>query len=782
MEKDRDRLKKIIEQESQRLDNQTVFGGFNQYVKKMIQSLSIPVPEEIFLSVNRYPQMSKPARSIFLKNLETCIIDGHQPQPSASQPSSPIKPVDFQLSVRTIKGVGPVVEKQLNRLNIYTREDLILYFPRHYQDRGQIIPIAKAGGSGLQTVLGKVVRHDRISTRRGRLLKVVIQDQTGQISLVCFNRDFLARILTPGKKVLITGFFQTAYGKKETSRFEYEIIDSEDIQYESILPVYGLTDGLNAKKLRSLIDIALKTSLAAFQDTIPKPIQEKYRLLRKPGAILELHHPSRSSITELNKHRSRSQVTLIFEEFLLFALSLKVRRHQIQALQVQPIVPDFTFINRFIQQLPFELTLAQKKVLKQIENDLTSGKIMNRLLQGDVGSGKTLVAIINALYIIKAGQQVAMMAPTEILADQHYQQWSQILKEFGIEVSLITGGQSKEKSEIIEKIGEGRVHFVIGTHALLEDYVQFNRLGLVIVDEQHRFGVKQRSRLKEKAVVPHLLVMSATPIPRTLALTLYGDLDVSVLDGKPIGRKPVETVAFSMKEQKQAFQRVGSFLEKGQQAFVVCPAIEESDLELSNVYEVYEQLQKKWFSHSQIELIHGKLPSKEKDDIMGRFSRGEIQVLVATSVIEVGIDVPNANVMVIENAERFGLAQLHQLRGRIGRGDQAGWCVLLYQGKNQDIQKRMEIMVNTDDGFQIAEEDLKMRGPGEFYGVRQSGVLEFHLADPFRDWKILEKAHQEADLILQNDPRLQKPENQILKKEIERRFFQFLPEELMIEA
>lgn len=245
--------------------------------------------------------------------------------------------------------------------------------------------------------------------------------------------------------MLITGFFQTAYGKKETSRFEYEIIDSEDIQYESILPVYGLTDGLNAKKLRSLIDIALKTSLAAFQDTIPKPIQEKYSLLRKPGAILELHHPSRSSITELNKHRSRSQVTLIFEEFLLFALSLKVRRHQIQALQVQPIVPDFTFINRFIQQLPFELTLAQKKVLKQIENDLTSGKIMNRLLQGDVGSGKTLVAIINALYIIKAGQQVAMMAPTEILADQHYQRWSQILKEFGIEVSLITGGQSKEK-------------------------------------------------------------------------------------------------------------------------------------------------------------------------------------------------------------------------------------------------------------------------------------------------------------------------------------------------
>ncbi|HAX97734.1 MAG TPA: DNA helicase RecG [Candidatus Atribacteria bacterium] len=782
METDRERLKKIIEQESQRLDNQTVFGGFDQYLKKMIQKLSISVPEELLLNVDRYPQMPSSARSIFLKNLETCLKDGHQPQPFTPQSSPPTKPVDSQLSVRTINGVGPVVEKQLNRLNIYTREDLIFYFPRLYQDRGQIIPIAKVGSSVLQTVLGMVVRHDRVATRRGRLLKIVIQDQTGQVSLVCFNRDFLARILTPGKKILVTGFFQTAYGKKETSRFEYEIIDSEDIQFESILPVYGLTDGLTTKKLRSLIDIALKTTLSAFQDTIPQPIREKYHLQRKSEAILELHHPVRSSVSELNRHCSRSHIALIFEEFLLFALSLKVRRHQIQALQVQPIVPDFTFINRFVQQLPFELTLAQKKVLKQIENDLTSGKIMNRLLQGDVGSGKTLVAIINALYIIKAGQQVAMMAPTEILADQHYQRWSQILKEFGVEVGLITGGQSKEKSEIIEKIGEGKVHLVIGTHALLEDYVQFNRLGLVIVDEQHRFGVKQRSRLKEKAVVPHLLVMSATPIPRTLALTLYGDLDVSILDEKPIGRKPVETVAFSMKEQDRAFQQVGSFLEKGQQAFVVCPAIEESDLELSNVYEVYEQLQKKWFSHSQIELIHGKLPSKEKDDIMSRFSRGEIQVLVATSVIEVGIDVPNANVMVIENAERFGLAQLHQLRGRIGRGDQAGWCVLLYQGKSQDIQKRMEIMVNTDDGFLIAEEDLKMRGPGEFYGIRQSGVLEFHLADPFRDWKILEKAHEEVNFILQDDPRLQKPENQILKKEIERRFFQISSDELLIEA
>ncbi|NLJ49097.1 MAG: ATP-dependent DNA helicase RecG [Candidatus Atribacteria bacterium] len=782
MENERDRLKKIIEQESQRLDNQTVFGGFHQYMKRMIQKHAISIPEELFLSIDKYPHLTKCDKSIFLKKIATSIMSHSNSQPVSPLSPSPIKPVDFRLSIRTLKGVGPVVEKQLNRLNIYTIEDLIFYFPRYYQDRGQIITIAKAGGSILQTVLGKVVRHDRVSTRRGQLLKIVVQDQTGQVSLVCFHRNFLAQILSLGKKVLITGFFQTSYGKKETSRFEYELIDSEDFQFEPILPVFSLTEGLPPKKLRSLIDFVLKVSLSALQDTIPPGIREKYHLQRKSEAILELHHPVRSSVSELNRHCSRSHIALIFEEFLLFALSLKVRKHQIQSWRVQPIVPNLTFIHHFVQQLPFELTLAQKRVIKQLEKDLTSGKVMNRLLQGDVGSGKTLVAIIGALYVIKAGQQVAMMAPTEILAHQHYLRWGQILKRFGIEVGLVIGGQKKGKNELVEKIEQGQIDFVIGTHALLEDYVQFNQLGLVIVDEQHRFGVKQRSQLKGKAVVPHLLVMSATPIPRTLALTLYGDLDVSILDEKPIGRKPVETVAFSMKDQNQAFLRVHSFLERGQQAFVVCPAIEESDLELSNVYDVYQQLKNKWFPHSPVELIHGKLPSKEKDDIMGRFSRGEIQILVSTSVIEVGIDVPNANVMIIENAERFGLAQLHQLRGRIGRGDQTGLCVLLYQGKNQDIQKRMEIMINTDDGFQIAEEDLKMRGPGEFYGVKQSGILEFHLADPFRDWVILEKAYQEADLILQKDPQLQKPENQLLRKEIERRFFQFLPDEFIIDA
>ncbi len=782
MDNEKDRLKKIIEQEGQRLDNQTVFGGFHQFIKIMIQKLHLSVPEDLLSILDNYPQLSKTAKSDFLKNLAICIFDNHQYRILPPSFSPPLKPMDIQLSVRTINGVGPIVEKQLNRLNVYSIEDLICYFPRYYQDRGDIIPIAKVRDSLLQTILGKVVRHDRIPTQRGRLLKIIVQDQTGEVSLVCFNRDFLARILLPGKKVLITGFFQTSYGKKETSRFDYELVDRENLHFESILPIYGLTDGLTSKKLRTLIDLALKTSLTALQDTIPPSIREKHNLERKSEAILELHHPVRSSISDLNTYRSHSQFTLIFEEFLLFDLSLKLRRHQYQTWRVQPIIPDLEFINYFIKRLPFELTSAQKKVLKQIESDLTSGNLMNRLLQGDVGSGKTLVAIIGALYLIRAGQQVVLMAPTEILANQHYQRWNQILKELGIEVALITGGQSKEKNELVEKIRQGKIHLVIGTHALLEDYVQFHRLGLVIVDEQHRFGVKQRSQLKEKAVVPHLLVMSATPIPRTLALTLYGDLDVSILDEKPKGRKPVETVAFSKKEQHKAYQQVGVFIEKGQQAYVVCPAIEESELELSNVYEVYEQLKNKWFPQVGIALIHGKLPSKEKDDIMDRFSRGEIQILVATSVIEVGIDVPNANVMVIENAERFGLAQLHQLRGRIGRGEQIGLCVLLYQGKNQDIQKRMEIMVNTNDGFQIAEEDLKMRGPGEFYGIRQSGVLEFHLADPFRDWIILEQAHQEADFILQNDPRLQKPENQLLKQEIEKRFFRLLPEELKIDA
>jgi len=758
-------VQKILIREKQRLDNQSVFGGFDDFLKKWIENQSISLSTDWLQALENYPTMSEADKKQFLTSLESYLFTYHQ-----TQISSPVQ-IDCSQSVRFLKGVGPVVEKQLNRLNIFTIEDLILYFPRIYRDRGNIVPISKIRENTLQTILGTVVHHLRVSTRHGKLLKIVVKDNTGTISLVCFNRDFLARIIPPGKKILITGFFNSNYGKKESSRFEYEILENDEVaSYDRILPVYGLTEGFNQRKLQSLLTLALDSFLSGFPDILPLIIKKKYHLGTKSDSIRELHRPIHSSVLDLNSHRSQAHLTLIFEEFLLFALSLKMRRYQFQSLRVSPISASSPLVSALIQKLPFDLTEAQKKVFAQITNDLTSGFVMNRLVQGDVGSGKTLVAVLSALSVIGSGQQAALMAPTEILAEQHYRRWRVPLEEIGVHIGLITGGNNKKKKESIQSLSQGHIQLVVGTHALLEDYIQFNQLGLVIVDEQHRFGVMQRARLKEKASVPHLLVMTATPIPRTLALTLYGDLDISIIDQKPAGRKPVETVVFPMNEQFKAYHRVRHFLEKGQQAYVVCPAIDESEQELSSVYEIIELLRNKWFPEYSVELIHGKLPASEKDEIMSRFSCGEINLLVATSVIEVGIDVANANVMVIENAERFGLAQLHQLRGRIGRGDQEGLCILLYQGKSETIQKRMEIMIATNDGFRIAEEDLKLRGPGEFYGVRQSGIPEFRVGDPFQDWAILKDAHREAELILNDDPALQKGEYQKIRCEIERRF------------
>ncbi|MCX7731469.1 MAG: ATP-dependent DNA helicase RecG, partial [Candidatus Caldatribacterium sp.] len=482
----------------------------------------------------------------------------------------------------------------------------------------------------------------------------------------------------------------------------------------------------------------------------------------------------RSTLDELETRRSSAHRTLILEEFLLFALSLKIRKRTLEKLRVPPCPFKSPLVERFIQSLPFPLTEAQKRVCSEIAQDLASGRVMNRLVQGDVGSGKTLVAIISALRVVDAGRQVAFMVPTEILAEQHYSRFREPLFALGIRVGLLKGGNTKEKRLLLEAIRRKEVDIVIGTHALIEEKVVFADLGLVIVDEQHRFGVLQRAKLKEKATVPHTLVMTATPIPRTLALTLYGDLDVSIVDEKPAGRKPTKTLCFPLEERFKAYSRVRKLLKEGRQAYVVCPAIEETDEEIATVQEVFEELKRKWLSEFRIEIIHGKLPSKEKEEVMRRFSQGDIDVLVATSVIEVGIDVPRASVMVVENAERFGLAQLHQLRGRIGRGSEEGVCILLAALQGEEARRRMAVITATDDGFRIAEEDLRLRGPGEFYGVRQHGVPEFHVADPFSDWVLLEEAYREAERILAEDPLLEHPEYRPLRMEIERRFGRYL--------
>ena len=780
---DRELVLKIIEREKQRLDNLSVFGGFSNFLSGWLTERG--EGGDFYSLLLNYDNLTLEERSKLLQDMEEKLKsqsdDGDILKVSSPDLPSPEKEKSFSdgegnlsTPVRYIKGVGPVLEKKLNRLEIKTAEDLIFFFPRYYRDRGEVKPISQLRGEGWETIQGVVTSQSRVATRRGPLLKIAVSDGTGKINLVCFNRNYLAKTLRKGVKVQVSGNFRRSFGNWEVADFDYQLVTKENHRWDRIIPIYSLTEGLSLKKLQSIIYYALDNFLGEIEEILPSSLVARHNFLPKRVAIEELHRPSRSSVAELNSRRSRAHLTIIFEEFLLFALSLKIRRQELADCEVPPCVSDSALVKNFLAQLPFTLTSAQERVVKEIHEDLVSGRLMNRLVQGDVGSGKTLVALLGALQVIDSGRQVAFMVPTEILAEQHYNRFKDLLSSLGVRVGLLKGGTNKEKKKLIEEIRKGEVDLVIGTHALIEENITFPQLGLTIVDEQHRFGVLQRAKLKEKASIPHLLVMTATPIPRTLALTLYGDLDISVVDEKPAGRKPVTTLCFSLKERFKAYNRVRKQIEEGRQAFVVCPAIEESEAEISNVVEVTELLRSSWLSGFRIEMIHGKLPSREKEEIMERFSRGDIDVLVATSVIEVGIDIPNASVMVVENAERFGLAQLHQLRGRIGRGEAAGLCILLAEARTEEARRRMEIMVATDDGFRIAEEDLRLRGPGEFYGVRQHGVPEFHLADPFEDWSILERANEEAKLILDEDPELKREENRLLKKEINRRFGRYL--------
>ncbi|MGQ9472504.1 MAG: ATP-dependent DNA helicase RecG [Candidatus Caldatribacteriaceae bacterium] len=761
-------LLKILHREKQKLDETSVIGGFSSFLKNWLINQG-GMALDFLPQAEKYPVLDNQKKREFISQIEN-FVKGEDPLPQ-SRSSLKVSLVDLSQPVRYLKGVGPNLEKKLNRLGIVTVEDLLYFFPRTYWDRGEIKPIAKLNGGSIETVQGVVVEHKRHNTRRGMLLKIVISDGTGKVTLACFNRNYLAQVLRKGTSVLLWGNFQRTYQGWETANFDFQVGEQTE-QFERILPIYSLTEGLNPKRLRSIILSALDKFLPFVEEVLPTTIRKKYHFPTKKEAIRMLHCPSAEE-KNLHTRRSSAHCMLIFEEFLLFALSLKMRRLHMDAIRVEPCATHSSLVEKFLQSLPFQLTVAQKRVYEEIVQDLASGRVMHRLVQGDVGSGKTIVALLSALHVIDQGKQVAFMVPTEILAEQHYLRSYHILSSLGVRVSLLTGGASKEKKALLQKISAGEVDLVIGTHALIEEKVVFKNLGLVIVDEQHRFGVIQRAKLKEKAVVPHTLVMTATPIPRTLALTLYGDLDISVVDEKPAGRKPIETICFSLQERFKAYQRLRKRVEEGQQGYVVCPAIEESEEEISNVKEIWEQLRSQWMKGFEVAMIHGRLPSREKEEIMCSFEQGKIQVLVATSVIEVGIDVPNASVMVIENAERFGLAQLHQLRGRIGRGSQESLCILLASLQGEDVRQRMKVMVSTNDGFRIAEEDLRLRGPGEFYGVRQHGVPEFRLADPLEDWSILEKAYQEAELILGENPSLGK-ECASLKREIERRFGRYL--------
>lgn len=657
----------------------------------------------------------------------------------------------MNIPVQYLKGVGPKKALLLKRLNIETVKDLLYYFPRRYEDRSNLKKVHELKNEEITTVLGKIVDVKEVTPRPNlKILKVGINDGSGIVYGCFFNQTYLKKFFIPGKMVYFYGKVEKRFFETNINVYEYEFYEEEVIHTNRLVPIYPLTESLSPKLLRELIKKALDLYLNDVKEPLPEDILKKYDLPKITEAIYNLHFPQNLELVEIARRR------MVFEEFLLFFLAIGKYKENLEKRTGIIIAGAGELEERFLELLPFSLTSAQKNVWEEIKADLAANKPMNRLVQGDVGSGKTILAALSLVKAVEAGFQGALMAPTEILAEQHYLNLSRLFSPIGIKVALLSGSISQGKKEVIyQAIKNGYVDVVIGTHALIQESVSFNKLGIVVVDEQHRFGVDQRSSLVEKGVYVNQLVMSATPIPRTLALTLYGDLDVSVVDALPAGRKPIKTYWLSEQEKGKAYAFLLKQVLEGRQGYVVCPLVEESEkIQVEAVSKLYHSLVKK-FPQFTWGLMHGRLKTSEKEEIMTKFRQNKIQILVSTTVIEVGVDVPNANVMIIEDAWRFGLAQLHQIRGRVGRGEYQSYCFLLGNPRSEEGIRRMKIMERYNDGFKIAEEDLKLRGPGELAGTRQSGTWEFKLADMVKDQSVLFLAKKEADFILKNKEKYQ---------------------------
>ncbi|GAV23710.1 ATP-dependent DNA helicase RecG [Carboxydothermus pertinax] len=666
----------------------------------------------------------------------------------------------MDIPVQYLKGVGPQKAKLLQKLKIETIKDLIFYFPKRYEDRSFLKKVSELKSDEITTVLGKIVEVKEITPKtKLKILKVGISDDSGIAYGCFFNQSYLKKIFTLGKKVYFYGKVEKRFFETNINVYEYEFWEEEAIHTNRLVPIYSVTENLSPKVLRQIIKNALDKHLEEINEPLPLDILKKYGLPEITTALLNLHFPESLELAELARRR------MVFEEFLMFFLAIGKFKENLEKRPGISIIGNGELEKSFLSLLPFKLTPAQEKVWNEIKEDLAANKPMNRLVQGDVGSGKTILAALALVKAVEAGFQGALMAPTEILAEQHYLNLNRLFTPIGIKVVLLSGSLSPRKREAVyQAIKNGYADVVIGTHALIQDGVTFKNLGVAIVDEQHRFGVDQRSSLMQKGLFVNQLVMSATPIPRTLALTIYGDLDVSVVDTLPAGRKPIRTYWISSQDKGKAYAFLLKQVAEGRQGYVVCPLVEESDkLQVEAVTKLYEFLTKKFPQYSW-GLMHGRLKASEKEEVMENFRKNKIQILVSTTVIEVGVDVPNANVIIIEDAWRFGLAQLHQIRGRVGRGEHQSYCFLLGNPKNQEGIVRMKIMEKYNDGFKIAEEDLKLRGPGELAGTRQSGTWEFKLADIVRDQSLLFLAKKEADYILKNEENYQEIVNLALKK------------------
>ena len=658
---------------------------------------------------------------------------------------------DLNTDVRYIKGIGEAKAKALGKLGIFTLGDLIGWFPRRYEDRRETRPISSLIPGETACVAAMIASEPKVShIRKGMdLVKVRAVDDTGALDVTFFNQSWLKNQLRGGETYI---FYGRAEGSLLRKTMAGPVVEPEGRREFTgrIVPVYPLTAGVSQLLLSRAIRRGLDECADILPDCLPDSVRQTHGLCRVNYAYENIHFPESPEALDIARRR------LAFEELFFFAIGLKLLRFRRETVSVEPFRP--VDMAPFYDALPFILTGAQRRCVDEAIADMTAGKPMNRLCQGDVGSGKTMVAAACVYFCVKNGRQAALMAPTELLAEQHYRGLAPLLEQLGLRCALLTGSTpAKTKRSVTAQLASGELDFAIGTHALISGGVAYANLGLVVTDEQHRFGVAQRTALAEKGEHPHTLVMSATPIPRTLALILYGDLDVSVINQLPPGRKPIETYAVTSAYYPRLYAFIRKQVEAGRQVYIVCPMVSENDDlpdERKAVTEYAQKLQSEIFPDLRVAYVHGKMKSREKDTVMSAFAAGETNILVSTTVIEVGVDVPNASLMVVENAERFGLSQLHQLRGRVGRGQHQSYCVLVSDNKNDETRQRLRAMTKTADGFKIAEEDLRLRGPGDFFGLRQHGLPGLRVADIGCDTRLLTEAQTAAEELLAHDPSL----------------------------
>lgn len=670
-------------------------------------------------------------------------------------------------SIQYVKGIGPKKAEKLNKLGIYTIKDLLYYFPRQFEDRSVIKKIAQLEDEEKVTVKALITNIESYTPKKGMTItRIDVKDDTGFAKLTFFNREYIKNTFRVGDSILAFGKVKKNGRFVELNSCELEYLSTSPKNIGKLVPVYPLSYGITNKDIMNTVRMVFENKDIKIPEYMPEYLLKKYRLCGIDYAIKNIHFPKDKESLKVALYR------LIFEELLVLQLGLFMYKGG-NSNEKGIVFKRDQRLDEVLESLPFSLTRAQNRALNEIIDDMCSEKVMNRLVQGDVGSGKTVVALLALAECVFNGYQGALMAPTEILAQQHYESFTETFEDIGINVELLTGSVTKKQKEgILQRARDGEIDILIGTHALIEDNVEFKNIGLVITDEQHRFGVRQRGKLSSKGTSPDILVMTATPIPRTLALILYGDLDISIIDELPPGRQPIETIAVEKKKRDKVYNSlVRREVDKGRQVYIVCPLVEESEsLDITSATETAEEIKRDFFTDLRVGLLHGKMKASEKDAIMTAFKNHELDILVSTTVIEVGVNVPNSTLMIIENAERFGLAQLHQLRGRVGRGKHQSYCVLIYGSNSEVCRKRMGIMEETNDGFKISEKDLEIRGPGEFFGTMQHGVPELKVANLFKHMKILKTVQQEARIIIGEDPTLDFKEYRGLKREIESKF------------